>query len=161
MVTIKDVAAYVLQKTGRITTMKLQKLVYYSQAWHVTWTDKKLFNEQFQAWANGPVAPALFDAHRGQYMISGMPEGDPTALNSSQRATVDAIVRDYGSLSGAALSALTHSEPPWLDARGHLPSAASSSTPITTKAMKRYYGSLDDSNAESVADLTWPTSINW
>ena len=94
-------------------------------------------------------------------MISGMPEGDPTALNSSQRATVDAIVRDYGSLSGAALSALTHSEPPWLDARGHLPSAASSSTPITTKAMKRYYGSLDDSNAESVADLTWPTSINW
>ena len=35
-----DVAAYILQKTGSMTTMKLQKLVYYSQAWSLVWDEK-------------------------------------------------------------------------------------------------------------------------
>ena len=32
-----DVAAYILEKIGSMTTMKLQKLVYYSQAWSLVW----------------------------------------------------------------------------------------------------------------------------
>lgn len=33
MASVFDVAAYVLEKMGPMSAMKLQKLVYYSQAW--------------------------------------------------------------------------------------------------------------------------------
>lgn len=46
MANVSDVAAYILQKHGRMTTMKLQKLVYYSQAWSLVWDEKPLFQER-------------------------------------------------------------------------------------------------------------------
>ena len=57
MATAHDVAAYILQKKGEMTAMKLQKLVYYSQAWSVVWDERPLFHEKIEAWANGPVVP--------------------------------------------------------------------------------------------------------
>ena len=64
MASVFDVAKYVLKKTGQITTMKLQKLVYYCQAWSLAWDGKPLFPEEFKAWANGPVCQELFVKHR-------------------------------------------------------------------------------------------------
>ena len=76
-----DVAAYILEKMESMTTMKLQKLVYYSQAWSLVWDEKQLFEEDIEAWANGPVVRDLFDYHRGMYEISEMPIGNPRLLN--------------------------------------------------------------------------------
>ena len=59
MTSIFDVAAYVLDKLGVMTTMKLEKLCYYSQAWSLVWDERRLFPERFEAWANGPVGPDL------------------------------------------------------------------------------------------------------
>lgn len=44
-----------------MTTMKLEKLTYYCQAWSLAWDDVPLFDEEFEAWANGPVCPQLFE----------------------------------------------------------------------------------------------------
>ena len=60
-----DVAAAILKRTGPIPAMKLQKLVYYSQAWSLVWDDRPLFKDRIEAWANGPVIPNLYRAHRG------------------------------------------------------------------------------------------------
>ncbi len=65
MATVFDVAKYVLKQLGSITTMKLQKLVYYCQAWSLGWDGKPLFGENFEAWANGSVCPELFHKHQG------------------------------------------------------------------------------------------------
>jgi uncharacterized phage-associated protein len=35
--------------------MRLQKLLYYVQAWHLAVTDEPLFPEQIKAWKDGPV----------------------------------------------------------------------------------------------------------
>jgi len=51
MATAHDVAAYILDKCGSMSAMKLQKLVYYSQAWHLVWDDAPLFEERVEAWA--------------------------------------------------------------------------------------------------------------
>ncbi|WP_412693926.1 type II toxin-antitoxin system antitoxin SocA domain-containing protein [Clostridium sp. AF22-10] len=64
MANVFDTAKYILEKSGSMSTMKLQKLCYYSQAWALVWDDAPLFNEDFQAWANGPVCPELFIKHR-------------------------------------------------------------------------------------------------
>lgn len=48
MANIISVAKYILEQRGAMTTMKLQKLCYYSQAWSLAWDDKPLFDEDFK-----------------------------------------------------------------------------------------------------------------
>ena len=82
-----------------MTTWKLQKLVYYSQAWSLVWDDDALFPEKIEAWANGPVVRKLYDAHRRVYRMSCLMKGNPDALTRDQRETVDSVLRFYGDKS--------------------------------------------------------------
>ncbi len=63
MATVFDVAAYILEQYSAIPTMKLQKLIYYCQAWSLVWDEEPLFSEDIEAWANGPVVRSLYEAH--------------------------------------------------------------------------------------------------
>jgi len=156
MANVHDVAAYVLSKSGRMSAMKLQKLVYYCQAWHLAWEERPLFPERIEAWANGPVVYELFDLHRGRFTLDDWPQGDPAKLNWTETDTVDAVLRDYGELNARKLSHLTHSERPWRDAREGLAPDDRSSREITQGAMHEYYSSLDaDTDAQSPGDLDW------
>ena len=137
-----DVAAYILEKMGTVTTMKLQKLVYYSQAWSLVWDEKPLFEEEIEAWANGPVVRELFDYHRGMYEISSMPYGNFHLLNEEQRETVDAVLEYYGHRSAQWLIELTHMENPWKQARKGLTSLERGNQVISLGAMADYYSSL-------------------
>ena len=137
-----DVAAYILKRMKSITTMKLQKLVYYSQAWSLVWDEKPLFEEIIEAWANGPVVKELFDYHRGMYEISTMPLGNPRLLNQEQQDTVDAVLEYYGHRSAQWLIELTHIEDPWVQARKGLPKLERGNRVISLDAMADYYSSL-------------------
>ena len=70
VVSVDDVAAYILSRKGPMSAMKLQKLVYYCQAWSLVWDDAPLFREPIEAWANGPVCPPLWERHRGRFELS-------------------------------------------------------------------------------------------
>src|SRR5258706_6963196 len=100
--------------------MKLQKLVYYSQAWSLLWDDQPLFQEEIRAWANGPVVPTLYDQHRGAFKVSKWPSGNPEALGPAQLETVVKVIDFYGKQSAQWLSDLSHQETPWRDARAEL-----------------------------------------
>jgi uncharacterized phage-associated protein len=154
--TAHDVAAYILSKQAPMSAMKLQKLLYYSQAWHLVWDDQPLFSERIEAWANGPVVVDVYARHRGQFTIGEWPTGDARRLTSDERETVEVVLRSYGDLDGRKLSHLTHAESPWRDARGNLHPTARSNAVITEAAMQEYYGSLDTADeAVAVDDLTW------
>ncbi len=142
MVNAHDVAAYILRKLGRTTAMKLQKLVYYSQAWSLVWDEKPLFHNRIEAWINGPVIPNLYSVHRGMFDVKEWPKGDPDKLSAVQRETVDAVLDFYGDKSSQWLSDLTHAEPPWRDARRGLAPTERGGNEITHAAMAEYYGSL-------------------
>lgn len=137
-----DVVAYILEKMGTMTTMKLQKLVYYSQAWSLVWDEEPLFEEKIEAWANGPVVRELFDYHRGMYEISSMPYGNSRLLNQEQQETVDAVLEYYGHRSAQWLIELTHMEDPWKQARQGLNSLERGNQVISLGAMADYYSSL-------------------
>jgi uncharacterized phage-associated protein len=139
---VHDVAAYILEKRGEMTAMKLEKLVYYAQAWSLVWDEVPLFREEIEAWANGPVVPALYREHKGLFKVKEWPKGNPQRLNATQRATVDAVLKAYGNKSSQWLSALTHMEAPWRDAREGLLPGQISRRQITHAAMAEYYGSL-------------------
>jgi uncharacterized phage-associated protein len=143
MAEIRDVAEYILRKQGSMTAMKLQKLVYYSQAWHLVWEEKPLFENEIQAWANGPVAPRLYAYHRGRFSVSPTEiKAEEPLLAADEVTSIDGVLGFYGQYSAMELSNLTHAERPWADARGDLPVGARCETPITQAAMAEYYGSL-------------------
>lgn len=142
MASVFDVAAYILKKKKAVTAMKLQKLVYYAQAWSLVWDEKSLFEERIEAWANGPVCPDLYAAHRGEFTVTEEPQGDAKKLTKVEKETVDAVLRDYGDKSASWLSELTHKEAPWTDARRGTPDGERSNRRITDSAMAEYYGAL-------------------
>lgn len=142
MATVHDVAAYILKKAGGMTAMKLQKLVYYSQAWSLVWDEAPLFDEPIQAWAYGPVVPALYALHRGRFNLSEWPEGDPEKLSPDQLETIDAVIEYYGAKSPQWLSDLTHMEDPWKDARAGISPGTRGSREISHSSMLAYYASI-------------------
>ena len=140
--TAMDVAEYILQKTGTtMPAMKLQKLVYYCQAWSLVWEERPLFGDRIEAWANGPVIRNLYTAHRLQYRVSTV-DGDPDQFEEDDRETIDAVLGFYGDKHSQWLSDLTHQEHPWKDAREDLEPGKRGTEEITHAAMAEYYGSL-------------------
>lgn len=121
MANVFDVAKYILKEIGgTISTMKLQKLCYYSQAWTLVWDNgKPLFDEDFYRWDNGPVCRDLFNIHKGIFSISSDKIPDcylsEEGLTDKQRQNINQIIEDYGIYSGTQLSELTHHERPWHD----------------------------------------------
>lgn len=148
---VQDVAEYILIHRGPMTAMKVQKLCYYSQAWHLVWDEEPLFGERIEAWANGPVAPALYHLHRGRMSLAaGDLRGDADTLSLSERGTVDEVLDFYGGMSAHQLSELTHLEAPWRDARAAagLQPMDRGNAEITPVAMFEFYDSLTHDDEE-------------
>jgi len=145
MATVCDVSKYILKKAGRMTTMKLQKLVYYSQAWSLVWDEEPLFDEPIEAWANGPVVRSLYDAHRGQFKVGTsdfVGRGKCSNLSKKQKETIDGVLKYYGDKSAQWLIDLTHLEDPWRNARGNCGRGESCDSVISHDAMMEYYSGL-------------------
>lgn len=143
MANVVDVAAYALNELGSASTMKLQKIVFYSQAYNLVKYNRPLFDEEIQAWANGPVVPALFSLHRRQFVIkkgffSGWAKG---CLSAQDASVVDHVVNRLGEKSGAELSELTHNEDPWRNARKGVPESERSNNIISNASIRDYYSS--------------------
>jgi uncharacterized phage-associated protein len=140
--TVFDVAAYILSKHGEMTAWKLQKLVYYSQAWSLVWDERPLFSNRIEAWANGPVSPDLYSAHRGKFKVAKMDNGDRRRLDTDARETIDAVLEHYGDKPSQWLSDLTHREDPWRNARMGIADGERGNVEITHGDMADYYGRL-------------------
>lgn len=157
MASVHDVAAAIVDRHGPMSPTKLQKLVYYSQAWHLVWEEEPLFDAPIEAWVGGPVVRSLWDQHRGEWTIASWELGDPGRLTPEERSTVEAIVDTYGKLDGPRLSALTHSEEPWMRARAGLPPGARGNRRISNTDMADFYGGLaDNKDARPIDEIARP-----
>lgn len=149
MADVIDVAEYILTKLNETTAMKLQKLVYYCQAWHLAWTEQPLFNKKIEAWRNGPVVPLLFNLHKGQFKLNPgffLKKSKRIAHNLSKDECdiINRVLKYYAAKDPHWLSQLTHMESPWKDARARSTQSDQdqSSEEITQKSMFEYYSSL-------------------
>ena len=144
MVTVFDVAKYILDKYGAMSAMKLQKLIFYSQAMSLVWDDVPLFENDFEAWAKGPVCRELFNAHKGKFMLNDSEFLNPynpniSRLNEEQKTTIDTVIHSLGDLPPYRLSDMVHQEKPWQDARGNCPIEAKCTNIISKNSMLEYY----------------------
>lgn len=144
MASVIDAAKYILDRTGEMTAMKLQKLVYYSQAWALVWDEEEIFEEDFEAWANGPVNKSLYSRHRGMFKVSAdlFTDGKPKRLPKYHRETIDKVLDFYGDKTAQWLSNLTHKEAPWKEAREGFEPMEPCSEAISKASMAEYYSSL-------------------
>lgn len=142
MANVFDVAQYILEQKETVSAMKLQKLVYYSQAWHMVWDDAELFSDRIEAWKDGPVCPALWKEHANQFQVSKIAKGNSSKLTKSEKQSIKGVLKFYGDKSAQWLSDLTHMEDPWIHARSDAKPGERSNIQIKPAAMHKYYSSL-------------------
>lgn len=116
MLTVEQVADYFLLQVDEVagdvmTNLRLQKLVYYAQAWHLAIAEKPLFQDDVEAWVHGPVVPCLYYAYRDYgWQPIPRPDRDAVAMDDQTRELLDEVWDTYGQFSAKALENLTHSE---------------------------------------------------
>jgi uncharacterized phage-associated protein len=115
---IFDVARYILETIGgEVSTVKLQKLCYYAQAWHLARYGTELFPEEFEKWDNGPVCRELYAVRKGKFSINKHQIPPELCTNAEfidqEHGTLGYVLDRYGPIDGNELSLMTHGEDPW------------------------------------------------
>lgn len=145
------VANFFLAKSDEITQMKLHKLLYYAQGWHLAVVGKPLLNETITAWKHGPVVPSLYyDLKKfGARPIDRLTRAIDSQTRAQYTPQIDAddhLVRGlleriwgvYGALSGKQLSQMTHApDSPWTRVRQLHPEL--SSVDIPNDEIRRHF----------------------
>lgn len=147
---IHDVCDYIILKVSEagagLNNLKLQKLVYYCQAWHLAFYKSPLFYGKFQAWIHGPVSRELYDRFMSQKSLYSpidntdiRPRFNPLSLSYAARGHIDTILETYAQFSGSQLEDMTHEEDPWIYARNGTHPAQRCENEIDEGVMANYY----------------------
>lgn len=144
MKTCYEVADYFLSLVDEdagdtISNMKLQKLVYYAQGFHLAIYGEPLFKERIEAWDHGPVIPDLYHRFKeyGSNTISKPDYIDFSKYSPEEKELLDEIWSVFGQYSAWKLRNMTHVEPPWRCAYENSPSSV-----ISEKSMIDYFTTL-------------------
>lgn len=107
-----------MNETGKeITQLKLQKLLYFTEAYYMaTYNKNELYKEQFYAWTYGPVCKEVYDEYK-IYLSSPIPASECENLSMFEEDVEESITRVcdvLGSLTSSQLIQLTHmQDSPW------------------------------------------------
>ncbi|WP_448856257.1 Panacea domain-containing protein [Corynebacterium camporealensis] len=142
MTTSVTIAQVIYDRLGWVSSWKLQKLTYYCQAWSLGWFGRPLFSEDFQAWKDGPVEPALFRVNkfeRDGLVSPQLPRATVELLDPWAVDVIDSVLDFYGGMDNHELIERTHSEQPWKEARGDVGPNVRSNDIVSKSSMKRFY----------------------
>lgn len=123
-----------------VSNLKLQKLVYYAQGFHLAVFDKPLFDEQIEAWTHGPVVPSVYH-HYKQHGSGSIPfptDFDANVFSAQQTDLLNEVQQIYGQYSAWRLRELTHEEAPWKN--NFKPDAVSLEIPV--EEMRTFFKGL-------------------
>ena len=120
MVTAKNVAEYFLilsqpEVGDYMSNLRLQKLLYYAQGFHLASYNTPFFSESILAWNFGPVVESLYFKYK-KYKSGVIPQPtnpDINIFNPDQIDLMKDIYSVYGQFSALKLMELTHNESPW------------------------------------------------
>ena len=139
----RDVANFfvsVFQKAGEpLTNLKLQKLLYYAQGWHLALKGFPLFEERIEAWPHGPVVPPVYGAFKQYQWNPIVGEVSEPNLTEDTVAHLREVMDTYGVHGAYYLEKLSHQESPWLDARGDLNQTDFCNNVISQEAMREFF----------------------
>jgi uncharacterized phage-associated protein len=125
-----------------LTNLKLQKLLYYADAWSMVLFDEELFAERFQAWVHGPVLVSQYRRFKDFKWRPIDMELPKPRLSARIQNHLEEVIDIFGSETAIALELMTHRERPWLEARGQLPPSETSTAYISKDTTKAFYKAM-------------------
>lgn len=144
-----DLANYILAKTENVDHLKLQKLIYYVEAWHLAYFNESVIDDEFEAWVHGPVSRNIWDGFKGSSVLYTYIEPSKSLkeveailkekVNESQLDLINEVLGTYGAYSSFELEEYTHGELPWQEARQELRPNESSEKIIDKNTMAKFY----------------------
>ena len=119
-----------------ITNLKLQKILYFAQAYYLSKIGKPLFSDSIKAWEYGPVVPEVYHKFKAKGSNPIIGEEDKSSLSDENKETLKKIWGTFGGYSASKLVDVVHTHTPWKDAY------QTTSKVISNKALKEYYTPL-------------------
>ena len=150
----KTLASYILYRYGQMSHLKLQKLVYFVEGYHLAYFNCSLVDDDFEAWAHGPVSRVLYNELKDKAILYGnirydLEEGETSPITIleeklfiSQIEIINEVIELYIAESGITLEGITHQQTPWIIARGDLLPHEKCSNKIDKQLMKEYFSNL-------------------
>lgn len=148
-------ASYILYEYGPMSHLKLQKLIYLIEGYHLAYFDgANIVNDEFQAWVHGPVSRKLYDELKDKSILYGelkftLDEGEEPpidilkkSLTTEQIDLVDNVLSLYKDESGIALEGITHNQTPWINARKGYDACDKCENIINKNEMAKYFSAL-------------------
>lgn len=146
---INDVADFIIVKMNEaswLNVLKLQKLMYYVQAWMLALHNRVCFPGEFQAWVHGPVNREIYNRFKdNKSMYSRVRPQDVREdfdLNDLPKwavSHINEVLEEYGDLTDDQLEEMTHQEKPWIEARGDCSPRERCEEDINPLTMREYY----------------------
>ncbi|MEI9918540.1 MAG: Panacea domain-containing protein [Bacteroidota bacterium] len=142
---------YILYMGGSMSHLKLQKLLFYVQAYHLAYFEKPLIEDDFQAWAHGPVSRKVYNSLKDNTRLYDQvsyvrgPKEEHVkkivrkTLTDDQKNLVDEVVEMFSDLTGLQLENLTHNEKPWIKARKGVAAGERSDNVISKDSIRKFY----------------------
>lgn len=158
MYPVLDVCRFIIEYSNQceygVSNLKLQKLLYFEQAYFLTGTEdgRPCFSEKIEAWDFGPVVPDAYRQYK-QYGSMDIPtpdtyfdfdnnniwdverkKYDPVDIRDEDKNLMQTVIDGFARFSATDLVALTHRQAPWIDAY-----TPYKNNEITQEAIKRYF----------------------
>jgi uncharacterized phage-associated protein len=120
---------------------KMQKLLYYTQAWSLALRGKKIFDDDIEAWLHGPVVRQVYDKYK-EYGFDPIPSEsvkyDESCFTDEDLRFTDSVLEVYCKYDADYLEYRTHVESPWQEGRRNKDKI------IALDSMKSYYKEVYD-----------------
>jgi putative zinc finger/helix-turn-helix YgiT family protein len=139
---IESACNYIICRSIEITPLALQKLLYFTQAFHKVFVGDFMFNEDCEAWVHGPVYKDIYFKYKdhGYNPIEDDEDKfDCFDLSETEREIIDAVINNFGCYSGKILESMTHIESPWKETRVGLGEEEVSNRVIQKDIIERYF----------------------
>lgn len=154
---IESACNYIIGKSIEITPLALQKLLYFSQAFHKVFMGKFMFEENCEAWVHGPVYRDVYykyKDHGFNPIEDHMDRFECFNLSESEREVISAVINYFGCYSGKILESMTHNEPPWKVTRIGLDDEEMSNIVIKKDLIEKYFSEVHEKyNMLNIADI--------
>ncbi len=126
-----------------VSHLKLQKLLYYSQAWHLVNFGRTLFPDPIEAWAYGPVVRSLYEKYSKEVRSSmpilypftktdGTKEEKP--FSKPELHYLKEFYKRFIRMSAHDLVNMSHRDEPW--------QVTKRNEAIDTELMRKFYTSM-------------------
>ncbi|MBA7488954.1 MAG: DUF4065 domain-containing protein [Prevotella sp.] len=141
-------ANYILKHYGAMSHLKLQKLLFYCDAYCLAYFGEELVTDQFEALVHGPVSKKVYNSLRDKsilysdvgYSDIGVDvDAEFGKLTFEQQEILASVLGELSKWSGPELENATHHEAPWIIARGSCGEADICHNTISKSLTKKFY----------------------